>query len=132
MKKTILEIYALAVCFFAVACFVITLGFGLWNIVEFSIPEFTINNHEYACHTTDAQYQKCFANQYKNKQEDRLEPFPTGSALTATRTSDYHRIIQSEQRQALQSMAQKAIILLINLLVFFAHWLLAKHARAEQ
>jgi len=43
LKKNLVEIYALAVCFFTVACFVIVAGMTAWNIIELSAPEFTID-----------------------------------------------------------------------------------------
>ncbi len=39
--------YGLAVCFFAVACFVITLGIAWYDIVQIVDPEFTLNRYLY-------------------------------------------------------------------------------------
>jgi hypothetical protein len=39
MGKSLVEIYALAVCFFAIICFVIALGIGVYDIIELSNPE---------------------------------------------------------------------------------------------
>ena len=97
--------------------------------MEFIAPEFTINNHDYECHQSDSQYKKCFSNQYEYKGEDNPEIFPTGSELTEIRKLGYQQIIQAEKRQALQGIAQKLIILLIDFFVFFAHWVLARRAR---
>lgn len=132
MKKTILEIYALAVCFFTVACFVVTLGFASWDIVELSAPEFTISSHQFECHQTNQEYKSCFSNEYQYTREDNPLEFPSGDALTQKRTSDYSQILKSEQRRAWQGLVQKFIILFIDLIVFFGHWVLAKRAREQQ
>jgi hypothetical protein len=44
VKKTILEIYALAVCFVTVICFVIALGIAAYGIVGIASPNFTISS----------------------------------------------------------------------------------------
>jgi len=129
MKKTILEIYALAVCFFAVACFVITLGLAMWDIVELSAPEFTVSNHNFECYQSDEAYRDCNASKHKYTREESPEIFPAGKELTNSRVKSYEKIIKSERRQALQGLVQKLIILLINALVFFGHWRLAKSSR---
>jgi ABC-type uncharacterized transport system YnjBCD permease subunit len=43
LKTTILEIYALAVCFVTVVCFAIALGIGMYDVVQISIPQITTN-----------------------------------------------------------------------------------------
>ncbi|SHK01108.1 hypothetical protein SAMN02745165_03742 [Malonomonas rubra DSM 5091] len=129
MMKTILEIYALAVCFFTVACFVITLGLALWNVVELSAPEFTINNQKYECHQTDEAYRDCFSDQYKYRKKESPETFPTGEVLTKKREFEYSQIIKSERREALQGIVQKSIIILVDIILFIIHWKLAIRAR---
>lgn len=129
MKKTILEIYALAVCFFTVACFVITLGLAIWDIVELSAPEFTILNHSFECHQSDETYKDCNASQHKYTREESPEVFPSGQELTDARNKSYEQVIKSERRQALQGLVQKMIIILLDALVFFGHWRLARNSR---
>lgn len=34
MKKTLLEIYALAVCFVTVVCFAVALGIGVYGVIQ--------------------------------------------------------------------------------------------------
>jgi hypothetical protein len=53
MKKSIVEIYALAVCFATIVCFVISLGIGLYDIVEITNPEFTMKSYAYEKHQTN-------------------------------------------------------------------------------
>jgi hypothetical protein len=129
MKKTILEIYALAVCFFTVGCFIVTIGMALWDVVEISAPEFTISNSSYQCHQTDQDYRECFSSKRQYSREKTPEIFPEGQDLRDKRTDAYNRILKQERRQALQSFVQKLIILMVNALVFFFHWRVAMKAR---
>ena len=128
MKKTILEIYALAVCFFTVGCFIVTIGMALWDVVEISAPEFTISNSSYQCHQTDQDYRRCFSSERQYSREKTPEIFPEGQGLTDKRTNAYERILKQERRQALQSVVQKFIILIVNASVFFFHWRVAMKA----
>ncbi|WP_053981060.1 hypothetical protein [Marinagarivorans algicola] len=129
MKDMILEIYALGVCFFTVACFMLLFGLILWDGIELSAPEFTINNYDYECHQSDEAYKECYETHHKYIRQDAPETFPVGQALSSARIKSYERVIQSERRRALQSLVQKLIILLINALIFLMHWRLAKNAR---
>lgn len=88
-KKGLLEIYALAVCFFTLACFVIALGMAVWDIVELSAPEFTISNNHYECHLSDEAYTDCYSNHHKYTRENNPLSFPTGKTLTTKRSTEY-------------------------------------------
>jgi NADH dehydrogenase len=46
MKTTILELYAMLVCFATVACFAISAGIGMFDLVQIGFPEFTKNLSE--------------------------------------------------------------------------------------
>lgn len=123
MKKAILEIYSLAVCFFTVICFVVTSGLLIWHFVEVAAPEFTISKRDYKCYQSNEAYNDCF---------HKKEPLTEGPALTTKRTEGYKLQIKLERRQAVQGIAQKLIVALVCVLFFFLHWSLAKRSRADQ
>lgn len=127
MKKNLVEIYALAVCFFTVACFVIVLGMAAWNVVELSVPKFTINNNIYEAHLTDENYRRWLIQRNQYRTEEYTPP--EGTELTKNRETSWQQKIHSEQRGALQSLVMNIIILVINLLVFVTHWLIARKSR---
>ena len=131
VKKTILEIYSLAVCFFTVACAVIALGMALWNMIQIIAPEFTIRSHDYKCHVSDEAYRRCFEQSHEYLRKDGPLPFPEGEALTNRRQQDYALLIHTERRDALQGIVQKTIIIFLDLLVFIVHWRLARWARTD-
>ncbi len=123
MKKSLLEIYGLAVCFATIVCFVVSLGIGIYDIVEIINPEFTMSSYAYEKHqTNDAFWKgKCSGDEEKQR--------PSGDELTKQREESYQRAIKSEKRDAFQSLIQIAIVLIINALVFIIHWKIARHAR---
>lgn len=130
MKKSLIEIYALSVCFVTVACFVVTIGLALWDVVEFSMPEFTINQHQYNHHQTDEAYLDHISRRSQYKGDD-AEPLPSGEELTTAREKSYEFVISSEKRSALQEFFQKLIIMIIDAIAFLIHWKIAGKARHE-
>ncbi|MCX4029182.1 hypothetical protein H0A36_07765 [Endozoicomonas sp. SM1973] len=129
MKKTVVEIYALAVCFFTVACLAITTSVFTWNIIEASLPEFTLSSYEYKCHQSDLSYQDCFSNREKYIRKNNPEIFPTGAELTSERNTSYVRELKAEQRDGFQSMIHSIIVVVISLMIFLVHWRLAIRSR---
>lgn len=120
MKKSLLEIYALAVCFVAVICFAIVLGIGLYDILEMSNPEMTIKSYQYQKH----QSNEAFTRNRSKKRTKRSE-----SEITEVREKSYSIALKAEQRDAIQSFIRVLIIMLINIIIFLIHWKLGKYAR---
>ncbi|MYM87089.1 hypothetical protein GTP91_07830 [Rugamonas sp. FT82W] len=130
MKKSILEIYALAVCFVTVVCFVVALGIATYSVLEIAKPDFTLSSWQYNQHqTNEAFWNGCGTNRYcgsEEKQKDR----PSEADLTKKRRESYERILVSEQRDGFQALVKCLIIMLIDLVVFGFHWVLARRARS--
>jgi len=120
VKKSLLEIYALAVCFVTVVCFVIALGIGLYDLVELAYPEFSLSSYEYERHQSDEAFMRRWP-------KDKKRP-PEGE-ITKLREESYQTELRKEQRSAMQSLVQILIVLVIDVVVFFVHWRLAKRAR---
>ena len=129
MKKTILEIYALAVCFLTLACFIVLLGFALWSFIGLTAPSFTINQQQYNCHLSDQAYEDCISIEYLYSRQFKPKPVPRGAALSAARQTAYADLLRSEQRQSLQGLTMQLAMLTIVSLAFFAHWRLARRCR---
>ncbi len=126
MKKSILEIYALAVCFATIVCFVITLGISIYDIVRIASPEFTMSSYEYNRHQSNDAYWKS-SNNCSN--DDKKEQRPADEELTKQRLASYQQSIKSELRDAFQSLIQSVIILIIAVIVFLIHWRVARRSR---
>ena len=129
MRRSILEIYALAVCFFAVACFVVTTGFLLWDIVRFAAPNFTIEAYTWDCHQTDEAYKECYGHLHSLTEERTGDVFPTGAALSDKRQRDYDSNLRKHKREALQGIVKSSIIVILDILIFLFHWRIAARAR---
>lgn len=126
MKKSILEIYALAVCFATVVCFVIALGVSIYDAIRIANPEFTINSYEYNRHQSNDAYWK---SAYRCSIDDKKEQRPSDEELTKQRLASYQRVTKSELRYAFQSLAQNMIALVMAIVLFLVHWRLARRAR---
>ena len=132
MKKSILGIYALAVCFVALICLVIVLGIGVYDLIQIANPEFTINAYEYERHQSDEAFRGV-----SGRELHGLAPgVPVGPTewseeeLTRQREESYQAALRAERRRAGQSLTMIAIVLVIDVLVFVPHWFLARKRRA--
>ena len=124
MKRTLIEIYALAVCFFTVACLIIVLGIASWDLVQKTNPEFTINSKTYEDHLDNDSYlnRSC----YKCKEKLNAEKELTAEQITKERKKSWQRNLDMEARSATQSFFQLLIIIILDIILFSFHWFLAK------
>ena len=120
MKKALLEIYALAICFVTIICFAVALGIGVYDILEMSKPELTLISHQYEKHQTNEAFTRCWP---KDKE------IPTDSEITKQREESYKVVLEAEQRDAVQSFIRVLIVILIDMAIFFVHWRLARRSR---
>ena len=129
MRINLLEIYALTVCFFTVACLVIVLGVTAWNVVELTNPEFTINSRDYEGHQTDEQFSDWLVQQdkYTNHEPASYE----GNKLTEARNNSWSKLVNTEKRNAKQGVVRNLIILVIDLILLIVHSLIASKARKK-
>lgn len=121
MKRTLVEVYALAVCFVTLVCFVVTLGIGIFDLIGIASPEFTLSSYTYDRHQSNEAFSKDWP---KDK------PLPTGEELTKVREESYQNALRSEKRGGVQSLIRVLIIILIDIIVFAIHWLMGKRARS--
>jgi hypothetical protein len=133
MKRTALEIYALTVCFFTVACFVISLGIGLYSTIQAAAPEFTLSQWIYQSHQTNDAFWRSGGGSAPPPPYASVEnkPRPPEAELTRQRLESYSRAVKGEQRSAMQTLVKALIVLLIDVGVFLVHWRIAGHARSS-
>ena len=122
MKRPLKQIYALAVCFATLLCFVIALGIGLYDLVQITAPSFTIS----AYYSQTYQSNEKFVRTYQDKKEMPAED------LTKLRESLLQDAIFTERQSAVQSLIQVVIVLVIDIVVFVIHWLMAKRAELRE
>ena len=126
MKKSTLEIYALTVCFVTVICAIVSLGIGVYNIIEITNPKFTLPSYQYERHQTN----EAFFRQYygKEKEADALSE----EEKTKRRLESLEVALKVERRGGLQSIVKVFIVLVIDSVAFIIHWWVARRARENQ
>jgi len=132
MKKSILEMYALTVCFVTVICFIVALGIGFYSLVQISSPSFTLDPWQYNQHqTNDSFWNTGSTYPMPMGGEEKKKERPPESELTKQRLESYERVVKVEQRGGLQNLVKVMIVIIINIAVFYAHWRIGKRARSE-
>ena len=56
MRKIVLEVYSLSVCFATIMCFAITLGVALYDVVQFTVPEFSLSSWDVERHQSNESF----------------------------------------------------------------------------
>jgi hypothetical protein len=132
LKKSILEIYALAVCFFTVVCFVVALGIAAYSMLAIAKPEFTIDSWQYLRHQTNDAYWNGHSGggPYFGPSEKNRER-PSEPELTKEREESFARSLSNEQRSGSQTLVKCLIVMLIDATVFVLHWRVSWRARAS-
>lgn len=135
MRRTLVEIYALAVCFFSVACLAITLGIALYDLVGIAAPAFTLDARDYERHQSDQAFLesgRTTTHIVRVEGGERIEEIrkaTDSTDLTKKREESFQRALAAERRGAGQSLVRAGIILLIACLVFMLHWRLARNGQ---
>ena len=125
MKKTLLEIYALAVCFVTLICFAIILGKGIYDVISITNPQFTLSSWEYSKFLSNEGYCSpgvvtCSTNVCSGKND---------AQITKMRETAYADALENEKHGGMQGLVFAMIIAFINLMIFIPHWLIARKAR---
>lgn len=116
MGRSLLSIYALAVCFCTLMCLMIVLGLGAFSLVRLAAPEFTLADHTWA--HSDEQYLQWYPAQ------QHLTPVQLVEAREKTRQA----AVQYERRGVARMLVYTLIIGAIDSVVYALHWRLAKSA----
>lgn len=106
-ERTVLSIYAGAVCFIMVMCFTVALSITVYDVVSYNFPQLTVDERE---------------------QLYILAPgfeMSKGTGEKPTRAE----MIASEKRGALRDIVKYSIVMAVNIIVFVLHWLLLRRRR---
>lgn len=126
MKKSVLEIYALAVCFMGVVALVISLGIGIFNSVSILFPDFTVDQWQYEQHQSNDKFWQNHPTRYPPEKNGELGEKPPEDELTKMRNNSYELVLKNEQRSGAQTLVKSIIFFLISSVVFFIHWRIYK------
>ncbi len=151
MKKTLLETYALAVCFASMICISISSGIIVYDVVEIAYPEVTVDSymlegpfppplprvmHHSGSATAEAVNipphmlppplppEALWGEQLFSQQP--AAPGISAQDLEKKKQQRIERALKREQNDAKRSLIQMLIILLVSGVVFLIHWRLAK------
>jgi hypothetical protein len=114
--RSLVQVYALAVCFATLMCLVVALGVGLYDVVQIAAPKFTLAYYE--PYRSNATFTRLYPDQGTRPENE----------LTQVREQMLADALHAERRSATQSLVFAAIILAIDVIVFGAHWRIAKRA----
>ncbi len=130
MKKPIVEIYALAVCFICIAFSAIFITAAINSGIKLAYPEFTLSAREYQTYQNNADFL-----------EEKIKVLPTEHAvmyknmtqeeLALVRNSSFQSALESERRRGSQGLLQHSIVIVILALIFALHWKLARKTRRD-
>lgn len=125
MKYTILEIYGYLVCFIALSCGVISLGVGMYSLVEISAPGYMLSEKQVLKHRDN----ETFANShYKSDIYKSL----TDELITTQRAESLKLAIDNQQKNAVKRLIGAVIVIFINIVVFIIHWRIVARVSREQ
>ena len=134
MKKTLLEIYALLVCFVSVVCFSIWLGIGMYSSIGILSPETTIDSWTYQRHQSNEKFRAVSlmaVNSFGIKGNiEKPEQLPENT-LTMNRLDSYAQALKAEVRSNTQSILRSVIVIVISMLLFLVHWRFLKPRKEE-
>jgi hypothetical protein len=129
MKKTLLEIYGLAVCLLAVICITLALGATAWNVLVMVYPEMSLDSYTWGQHQSDEKYREFLVTTHPNLPEESPYVPPEGAMLTQQRQDSLSIALRGVTRDALQAFVKAIISLVLNALLFLIHWKIAAKAR---
>jgi len=121
MKKTILEIYALAICFVAIIFLIINISDGVYNIIGMVNPDLTMSSFTYDPLQSNERYREKCCEDDKSKK--------TNEEIARLREEAYKIELRSEARDSLQKAIKNLIYVLLSGIVLFGHWKLSRSAR---
>lgn len=128
MKRAV-QIYALTVCFFTMACLAITTGLALWNGLKIAVPSLTLSKNEFQAYQSDEAYLEYLSNKYSYKIKKEQYTLPEKHEVTSVRERAYSESIASERHGAIKSLLFQLIIILVDLAVYWFHWRMVRDER---
>jgi hypothetical protein len=101
---------------------------AIYGMVRIAHPEFTMNSWAYFQHQTNDAF---WAGRSSRGADEMKRERPSEADLTKEREESYARAISAERRDSAQMLVKTAIVILIDLVVFLFHWVIARRARSS-
>jgi hypothetical protein len=129
MKKTLLEVYGLAVCALAIICLTVALASIAWNGIVLVHPGISVENYTWQQHQSDEKYREFLISIHDYKSEESPYVPPDGAELTQQRQDSLSDAFRGVTRDALQAFIKAVISLVLYAVLFLIHWQIAAAAR---
>lgn len=129
MRKSILEIYALTVCFFAVVCFVFVSALAIHDAVQIMSPQFTLDRHHYERYLSNESYVRA-VHPNPAQAEAVLKALPR-QEITRQRLSELKRTLRVERHDGQLNLFKMLVVLVVDAVAFAIHWKIGQVARYE-
>jgi len=122
------RIYALAVCFAAMMCIAISIGVALFDILQLTAPQWTVDAQRYQSVQAGRLWNSQGAvmiNEHGERIANRI-PTPTAEELKAQEEARRLFAFERESQSARRSLLQIFTILLVSIPLFISHWRLSR------
>jgi hypothetical protein len=134
LKKTLLEAYALAVCFVTLFCVMVVLTMAVYRSIQVVYPPFTISASVYLEHQSNDLFWSEWDGRVSDYHPQGTEPpkkkvRPDETQLTQRRLDSLALKLDIESWEGLQSLVQLLITAFFASFVFLIHWVIARRAR---
>ena len=130
MKRSIVEIYAMAVCFICAAVSAVSVTVGVYNVVEIANPEFTMSSFEYLPHQNNEAFLEYKLTVIPEKYGNPYEHM-SHQELTSARERSFRTALEKERRNASQGLLRCLIVIGVLALIFAVHWRIGKRQRRD-
>src|SRR5262245_46453629 len=114
MGRSLVQTYALTVCFFTLMCFVVALGIAVYDAVQIAMPGFTVPQ------SPAWQSNEKFLVYHPDKKDRPAQE------IASLRQDEREYALVEEQRASQQSLVFTSIIIFIDSAVYAIHWWMAK------
>ena len=125
MKKTLLELYALAVCFGALAFIVVHSAEGLYDFVGIVAPTITMSRFQTRLTDSNEDY---LEKHWRLAHKDA--PVPDDLTVTRLRVASAVSNVWSERSARTGQAVKHLVFVIVNLVVFWLHWRIAERQRS--
>ena len=122
MKKNLIEIYALLVCFASVFFLLVNTATALQGGLRAVQPAMTVDGYTIQRSTSNEAYMEGWPKE---------RPAPAASDISALRKALYDQALASEQRSGLYLFTSSFAFVIAAGLVFGLHWQLAQREHVE-
>jgi hypothetical protein len=128
MRKSALEVYALAICFVTLAAMCFTGAVAVFSAVQITQPSLTL----YPGQLQPYQSNEAFKAEAGGAPSQNVDPQDAGAAdadLTQQRMKAMQDVIATEKAMGERNLVIQGLLFLLNLILFGWHWRMAGRER---